>query len=229
MKKSNKISNIFLFVALSMIMASCGLDNYEAPQSKLTGKVIYNGQPLGVKGTTGEVYLQLWQYDWQIRTGAINVYVGQDGSFTALLHDGEYYLVMNNNRGPWVNNPDTVHVTVKGNTVADYPVTPYFTISNVSYSLSGTTLTASLDVTEVTPGRTVSTVALIVGKTQFVDNSDQAHTNWVRLTNQTPGRITLTIDVSDDLSKQTQLYARVGLQISGISQWLFDTNVQRIK
>ena len=223
----NKLFNILLFAVIAMMAASCAYDNYDEPGSLVTGKIVYNGQPLGVRGSSGEVYLQFWQYGWPNLT-AINTYVGQDGTFSALLFDGTYQLVMNSNRGPWVNSPDTVRVEVKGKTIVEYPVKPYFTISNPTYSLTGTTLTASFDVTEITAGRTIESVALMVNKTSFVDNSAEAHVNWVTEAGHTPGRINLTLNVSNNMN-EVQLYARVGLKISGINQWLFDPNVKKIK
>lgn len=222
------ISKIFLLAALIIISVSCGKDNYDEPGSLFTGKVVYNGQPLGVRGSNGDVYLQFWQDGYELKT-SFNVYVSQDGSYSAMLFDGVYKLVMNSNRGPWVNSPDTVIVNVKGRTTQDYEVKPYYMLSNITYNLNDKILTASFDITQVTAGRSIEYVALMVNKTQFVDFGDGTHVNWVRNTSVTPGRVTLQLDITNDISKQVKLYARVGLKISGIDQGLYDAGLYEIK
>lgn len=220
--------HIFLLAVLATAVVSCGKDNYDQPESSFAGKVVYDGQPLGVRGSNGDVYLQFWQSGYELNT-SFNVYVAQDGSYSAMLFDGVYKLVMNSNRGPWVNSPDTVTVEVNGATVKDYPVTPYYTISNATYSLSGTMLTASFDVAEVTAGRNIEYVALMVNKNKFVDFGDGTHVAWVRNESAVPGHISLQLDVTGALNEQVELYARVGLKITGIDQGLYDHKVERVK
>jgi len=221
------LSKIFLLAALIIISVSCGKDNYDAPGSLFTGRVVYDNLPLGVRGSNGDVYLQFWQDGYDLKT-SFNVYVSQDGSFSAMLFDGTYKLVMNNNRGPWVNSPDTVIVNVKGKTTQDYPVKPYFTLSNITYNKNGNTLTASFDINQITAGKTIEYVALMVNKTQFVDFGDGTHVNWVQNKSVTPGHVSLQLDITNNLN-QVKLYARVGLKISGIDQGLYDTKVFEVK
>jgi len=221
------LSKIFLLAALIIISVSCGKDNYDAPGSLFNGRVVYDNQPLGVRGSNGDVYLQFWQDGYALKT-SFNVYVAQDGSFSAMLFDGTYKLVMNNNRGPWVNSPDTVIVNVKGKTTQDYPVKPYFMLSNITYNKNGNTLTASFDINQITAGKTIEYVALMVNKTQFVDFGDKTHVNWVQNKSVTPGHVSLQLDITNNLN-QVKLYARVGLKISGIDQGLYDTKVFEVK
>ncbi len=89
MKRYNYILSIIIIV---FAMSSCGLDNYDAPKSQLRGKITYNGESVGLRGTGEAVQLQLYQDGYQLRDH-ISVYVGQDGAFEALLFDGEYKLV----------------------------------------------------------------------------------------------------------------------------------------
>src|SRR5690606_22103936 len=112
------IGNLILLAAL-IFVASCGYDNYEPPKSTLTGNVIYNGAPIGVRGTGNAVQLELWQDGFELYT-SIPVYVTQDGSFSASLFDGEYKMVSRNGNGPWVSSQDTILVSVKGDTQTEY-------------------------------------------------------------------------------------------------------------
>ena len=46
------ISNIFSLVLLLVLFTGCGKDNYDAPESKLVGKVTYQGQALNLLSKT---------------------------------------------------------------------------------------------------------------------------------------------------------------------------------
>src|SRR3546814_332583 len=136
-----KYLNMLLLPAI-VAVSSCGLDNYDAPESKMVGRVVHNGEPVGVRGTGEAVQLQLYQDGYELRD-PIPVYVNQDGSFEAKLFDGEYKLVTRNNNGPWVNDRDTTVVNVKGTANVDIEVTQFYTLSNVQLSLSGSNANAS--------------------------------------------------------------------------------------
>ncbi|MCE5225034.1 MAG: DUF3823 domain-containing protein [Porphyromonadaceae bacterium] len=219
------ISNILSFFLLAVLFTGCGLDNYEEPQSKLMGKVTYNGETLGLRGTSGSVQLQIYQ-DGYAKHDPVAVYVNQDGTFEAMLFDGEYKLVTRNNNGPWVNDRDTVLVNVKGTTDCEVEVTPYFTISNESISLSGNTVNASLSINKIVSTATVSSVMLLVSKTAFVDEG-----TYIARQNLTTGAIgasTLSLDLSNntDVAKATQLYARIGVKATGADQAIYSDVVK---
>ena len=85
------ISNIFSVILLLVLFSGCGKDNFDAPESKLVGRVTYQGQALNLRGTGEAVQLQLYQDGYE-KNDPISVFVGQDGTFSALLFDGEYRL-----------------------------------------------------------------------------------------------------------------------------------------
>ena len=53
------ISNIFSVILLLVLFSGCGKDNFDAPESKLVGRVTYQGQALNLRGTGEAVQLQL--------------------------------------------------------------------------------------------------------------------------------------------------------------------------
>ncbi|MDR3366013.1 MAG: DUF3823 domain-containing protein [Prevotellaceae bacterium] len=214
--------------AVAVTFAACSLDNYDEPDAQITGRVVdSNGNPVGVMGSRGNVTLQLWQPSYPLKADAISVNVAQDGSFSAKVFDGYYVLRMRNNTGPWVNSTDSVAINVNGNTAVDFPVTPYYTLGNVTYSLNGATLTATFSITEVTAGRNIDEVALMVNKTQFVGFDGEVRIKMEGGA-KAVGEQTITMDVSD-LTAHHKLYARVGLRISGIGQGLYDTKVFEVR
>ena len=210
----------------TVMLAGCEKDNFEPPKSTLTGRVVYENQPVGVR--TNGVQLELWQPGFQLFT-KIPVYVAQDGSFSASLFDGDYKLVRLRGNGPWVDNTDTINVQVRGAATIDVPVQPYYVIRNEKFQRSGTTLTATCQVSQATTGRALERVTLYVGGTQFVDINNNA------------GRVDLTGAALADLSKplafslavpgslisKGYFYGRIGVKTVGVAEMLY-TPVMKI-
>ncbi|WP_375436113.1 DUF3823 domain-containing protein [uncultured Hymenobacter sp.] len=224
-----------LLLAGVLLFVGCAKDNVDPPSSNLTGRVIYQDQTVGVR--TNGVQLEMWQYGYQLRN-KIPVYVAQDGSFSATVFDGNYKLVRLRDNGPWVNNTDSIDVQVRGNTVVDVPVQPYYTVQNATFQKTGNAITATCRVNRVVTSRNIESVTLFVSTTQFVDTN-----NGVPLTDAERARNTgnvLTGSALADLNKDLSLsfilpatarsfcYARVGVRTQGVSE-LFYSPVQKIE
>lgn len=207
-------------MVIALIITSCGLDNYDAPQSVLKGKITYNGETLGLRGTGEAVQLQLYQDGYQLKNN-IPVYVRQDGTFQATLFDGEYKLVTRNQNGPWLNTRDTMLIKLNGMTEIEVKVTPYFTISNASVTLNGSVLNAMFNVNQVVNTAKIDYIMLLVNKTSFVDDvSNIARQNF---SEQLPGSLTFSMDMSgnDNINSATALYGRVGVRAIGADQAIY--------
>jgi len=213
-------------LSLLLALVSCGKDNYDAPASQLSGRVIYNGQSVGVRGSNQSVYLQLWQDGYALKT-PINVYVTQDGSFSAQLFNGTYKLVSTNGNGPWVSKQDTVVIHVNGNTNVDYAVTPYYFLENIQYELDNQVLRASFDITGVDESRGVEYVSLMVNDTKFVDFGQQMARIEKRDVNET--HVVLELNIGNELQTAKALFARVGLKVNGVTEGIYDSNTEQIK
>ena len=75
--------------------------------------------------------------------------IAQDGSYSVNLFNGDYKLVRVGN-APWERpSNDTIRITVKGNTIQDIPVTPYFFIKDVSFTKSNNKIVAKFTVNKV--------------------------------------------------------------------------------
>lgn len=220
------MKRIILYVVLSIliipVLTRCGLDNYDEPKSLLTGKVVYDGQSIGVKGTGSTVQLELWQPGYDLYT-AIPVYVTQNGSFQAELFNGDYKLVSKSGSGPWVNSLDTVEVVVKGNTTCEYPVTPFYTITNENFSLNGNVLTATFQINAVAGTQQLERAILVINKTGFVDETAQIARE--DLLNPGTGTVTMTINLDDQVMSSILLNARAGVKVEG-RQAIYSTIVQ---
>ena len=211
------ISYIILFSLIALF--SCKKDNYEEPTSRLSGRVIFQNQPVGVR--SDGVQLELWQRGYALFT-KIPVYLAQDGTFSATLFDGDYKLVRLRGNGPWIDNTDSISVKVSGNTQVDVPVVPHFNLNNVSFSKSGNTVTATFTVQQVTAASQLERVNIYLGTTMIVDNTRQdasAEKVAADVVIGQPGTISVTIPAA--LASRNFMYARVAVETNGVGEALF--------
>jgi len=223
------MKNKFLFgISLGLVafLPACKKDNYKPPSSTLTGQVVYQGQPLGVR--SNGVQLELWQSGFQLFS-KIPVYVSQDGKFSASLFDGDYKLTRLKGNGPWVDNTDTISVHVSGTTTVDVPVQPYFVIKTQTFQKSGSAVTATVKVDKVVSSATIERVSFYIGGTTLVDANfkdgfdDKTGTALADLSQN----INLSITPSAALVAKGYVYCRVGVKTSGVAEMAYSP-VQKI-
>lgn len=211
--------NLIITSLLLILAAGCKKDNFEKPKSTLTGRVVYDKNALGVR--SNGVQLELWQHGYALFT-KIPVYVSQDGAFSAVLFDGDYKLVLRQGNGPWLDDADSIDVKVKGSTSVDVTVRPYFTISNVSFTKSGTQLTATVTVQQINNNLPLESVNLYIGNTNIVDQ-----VNSIRVVSVTPdisGAVTLQMTLPADAA----YFARVGVKTAGVAEQVY-SEVKEVK
>lgn len=223
-----KIAYILSHVLVAVMLASCALDNYDEPQARLEGQLVYNGDPIEV--STRDVEFQLWEPGWDLYT-PIRVSVAQDGSFSALLFNANYKLVIPAGQGPFMSNQDTLDIVVNGNETMDLEVTPFYMVRNPQLNLSGTTISASCSLEQIITdanARNVERVTLYVNKTQFV-----GPTTNVGLVDLWGGDIVdindinMSIEVPTIVPGQNYVFARIGLKVEGVEDMIFGP-VERI-
>lgn len=61
-----KLKSICLATIAILLLASCEYDNYDMPNAILSGRVVYEGSPVGVRATATR--LELWQDGYANRT-----------------------------------------------------------------------------------------------------------------------------------------------------------------
>jgi len=233
-----EIKNRFLLlIALAFGFASCGYDDYEAPESMLQGRVVYNGEPINV--ATDEVTMELWEPGWQL-SNRINVAVAQDGSYSAALFNATYKLIFRDNQGPFQmnmdseTNSDTIVVNLSGDLIMDIEVLPYYMIRNPNITASGNTVTATANVEKIitdASARDVERVSVYLNKTQFVDsrgNYNFAKTDVPGSSIPDLSNVSLSVDVTNLNSPQDYVFARIGVKIQGVEHMIFSP-VQKIQ
>ena len=220
--KSKLISLAILIFVL--FLTGCSYDNYDPPTSLLTGSVTYNNNPVGVRSNATQ--LELWQYGYALRS-KVAVSIAQDGTYSAMLFDGNYKLVRLAG-GPWANQTDSLDVKVSGNTIIDVPVTPFYTIKNDSYTLNSGVITSSCIVTKIGTAA-ITSLTLYVGITNIVDanNTSLSTTlNAAALADLSTSK-TVTVTINAALAAKSYVFVRLGVLCAGSSERLYSP-VQKI-
>ena len=225
-----KIEYFLMLFFSSILMVACGYDNYDGPESLLEGKITYEGRAIGLKGSLlggSGVEIQLYQ-DGYANRNPITVYANQEGTFSAVLFDGQYKLVTKDKNGPWVNDRDTLEIEVKGKTQCELRVTPYFMISNEEIEITDNIITGNCNIEKIVETANISQAMLLISQTSFVDeNTNIARQN---LNNIQPGETNFSLDIANNKKVQSAkaLFARIGVKAKGADQAIY-SKVFRLK
>lgn len=229
--KVNKMkkNKIYIILALGAVLlhAGCEYDNFDEPNAILNGRVVYEGEPVGVR--TNGPQLELWQ-DGYALDYHIPVHIAHDGSYSVSLFKGEYKMVIKNG-GPWLPElNDTIVVRVDGETLFDVPVTPYYTIENESFQKTGNSISASFTIEKIADEGDIQSVNLYLGKSILTDQNRKEYAKQADLSDMTIGEeFTLTADdIPENLLSEGYLFVRIGVR-STLSNEFYYTQVQKIE
>jgi hypothetical protein len=212
---------------LSIVMSlSCKKDNYDQPGSRLSGHVVYKGEPIDVE--YDQVRFELYQYGFG-KTGPISAVFAPDGSYSMQLFDGEYKFIIPNGQGPfqWKQTPqgapDTMVINLSGSQELDIEVTPYYMIRNPQLTASGGQVSGTFNIEKIITGasaKDVENVSLYINKTQFVSGANNVAVKTVNGADITdPNNVVLGVAVPT--LSQNYIYARIGLKIAGVEDRIY--------
>jgi hypothetical protein len=225
--------NYILLVVISLIMLSCKKDNYDAPSSSLTGRLLYNGEAIQVE--YNRVPFELYQYGFG-KVAPINSTISPEGTFSHLLFDGEYKFVVRPGQGPFKwpetgGKADTITIAVKGNTVRDVEVIPYYMIRVPKFTVAAGVVTGTFKIEQVITGadaKNIEAAALFINKTFFVGNDNNiAKTQIGNATITDPGNVSINVTIPAIKPVQNYAFARIGVKTAGVEDWIFSP-VQKI-
>ena len=225
-------------------LTACEKDSFEPPKSTFAGRLVYKGEPILVQsantGSTSDfpVFIELWQQAYNNRS-SIRVPIAQDGSFTALLFDGDYKLIVPNGQGPFLwkrtpaNNPDSLSVALRGSQQMDIEVVPYYMVRSPQFAISSQKVTGTVKlekiITDAVNGKNVERVSLYVNKSQFVDSGNSiSATDLAGSAVKDLNAVTITSGtLPTTVPSQSYVYVRMGLKISGVEDMIY-TPVQKL-
>lgn len=227
----------YIFILISVIgLFSCKKDNYDAPSSELSGRLVYQGEPIYVE--YDRVNYEVYQFGFG-KTGALpETFFDQDGSYSLLLFNGEYKLLIPNGQGPFLWNrtasgaPDSLTITVAGNQNLDLEVTPYYMVRNAKLSGSNTNIAGSFGLEKIitdSDAKDIEYVALYVNKTQYVSSTDNiASTTLTGADITSMDNIELEVEVPAMTPAQSYVFARIGVKIAGVEDMIF-SHIEKIQ
>ncbi len=227
-----KLHHIIL-LACGVSMLSCKKDNYDAPSSTLSGKLVYKGESFGVE--KDQVPFELYQYGFG-KVGPIASSFTQEGTYSALLFDGEYKLIIPNGQGPFLwkqtaaGKPDSVTISLKGSQTLDLEVTPYYMIRNAQITAASGKVNAAFKVEQIITdanAKNIENVTLYINKTQFVSPGNNiASTTMAGSAIADPNNIALNVTIPSISPAQNYVFARVALKIAGVEDRIFSPLVK---
>ncbi len=237
-----------LFFTTSFI--ACKKDNFAPPASKLSGKIVYQGE--GLQLQHAQCAYQLYQDGFGAYTSIPGTAFSQEGDFSILLYDGAYKFTIVDAQAPflWKKNTmghsDTMLVNVKGNANIAIEVTPYYLLRNTAITNVGRTVTAKFAIEKIindANARNIEYAQLFFNRTQFV--AQAANYNLIGLStsanpiSESLGRLNVgnIADVNDvsitvpipslpTFPSQDYFFARVGLKIAGIEKLIYSPVVK---
>jgi hypothetical protein len=229
-----KISFYHILLLVIIVAGSaCKKDNYDAPDVKLSGRLVYNNQSIEVE--YNQVPFELYQFGFG-KTGPIGNSFAPDGTYSVLLFKGSYKFIIPNGQGPfkWKQTsqgaPDSLTIDLNGSQELNIEVTPYYMIRNPQLTATGGKVNASFAIEKIitdASAKNIEQVRLYINKTQFVsgaDNMASASIDGGAITN--PAAVNLGVTVPSQ--SQNYVYARIGLKIAGVEDMIFSpvTKVQ---
>ena len=230
-----RVKYIIALLGIAVLLHSCeDIDNFEEPNTILTGNVSYQGDSIYLGNN--EVEFQLWQPGFGTLV-PIAVRLDQQGAYSARLFDGQYKLVFVDGQGPFrtpVINPqqqDTIFIDLKGDQQTTIEVTPYFMIRNTEILKSGNSITGSCSIEQIitdADAKTVERVTLYVNETLFVSDNGDYNDARVDADISDLNSLNMSVDLPENLTSKSYVFARIGVKIAGVEDMIY-SKVEKIK
>lgn len=227
-----KLINKFLGLGLLILFASaCAKDNFQEPNRPITVKIVSktDGVVLPTRNSkTSNINFNVVQTDekWTL-TGTDYAFTNNDGEVNMNWFDGNYLFFAPAGRGswkkPWPNGGnDTISFTINGKKtyVFDYPVDPYYLFQNVTYTLSGNTLSVSGTIKEYN-SVVIENIYLVIKNSPLICNVNYSNRQAIAIpaAGSFPATFNASMTVSAADMEKASLYARVVMKFAGSQDW----------
>jgi hypothetical protein len=213
---------LFIIVVLLASFTSCELDNYDAPNAKIHGKVIDSATGEAIQQEILEGaridYIELGDFE---NPPTQQMRFKTDGTYrNDLMFSGRYHIQAR--RGNFfILPPDTIEV--KGETEYNFVTEPYIRIKNVSYSIVGRDVVASFQIEQVADNP-VKSIAIFADLNPNVSQSLRKVANIAEINTMVDPDKVFNLKLKIDPLKEIKpdgkptFYFRVGALISGIAE-----------
>ena len=223
----NRLNYIALLVLGATLMA-CEKDNYEPPNALLSGRLLYQGEPIYVE--YDRVSYDLYQ-DGFGKTGPLSSTFTSEGEYSQLLFDGDYKMVIPSGQGPFVplqtdvGGADTILIALRGTTTQDIEVTPYWLVRDPQLTFGGGNVTGTFALEQIATGanaRDIESVTLYISKTLFANSQTNVATAAIEgsaITNI--NNVSLSVTVPELIPTQNYVFASIGVKFAGVDDLIF--------
>jgi hypothetical protein len=228
-----KIKFHYIIIVFLLATTGCKKDNYDAPSLKLTGKLVYKGDAIGVE--YNQVPFELYQPGFG-KVGPISQTFGQDGTYSSLLFKGNYKFTIPPNQGPFLwkelssGKRDSIAVALNGDQTLDIEVTPFYMIRDAKLTVANGKVTANFNIEKVITdanAKNIDRVSLYINKTQFVSGGDNiALTDLAGSAIPSLNNITMNVSIPGISPTQNYVFARVGIKIADVEDMIFSPLVK---
>lgn len=153
------MKNIFYLFLIIISVASCKVDNFDAPNAVLSGKIVDNVTNTMVEngGVNSGTIIQIFEGNSDKQPILSSSF--PDGHFVnAALFQGNYKLVA---VGPFRMVGDAVRVSVTNNTEVEIKVLPNLRLKATLLTFAGTTATVKVEYSKVHTDETLSQLAVV--------------------------------------------------------------------
>ncbi|MCD8176760.1 MAG: DUF3823 domain-containing protein [Tannerellaceae bacterium] len=225
------MKNIYYLLSaliLSTAVSCMKIDNYDAPESQISGKVIDKTTGKPILTCPNDFQIRIWEVSWSDNPTPQDIPVMQDGTYNdSRLFDARYDLQPYN--GPFWPVDPVENLTLSGTLTQDFEVTPYLQIVDFDYTLTGTTLSVTCrlkaPITENLPQvldiRTFLSLSQYCGDNsrlggEYNDDKYKVNVNkpWSEIGNMTTGEGYETYVINDiPLKSGLTFYLRVGARV----------------
>ena len=115
---------------------------------------------------------------------------------------------------------------MKGNTVQDIPVTPYFSVRNVSFARNGNKVTARFTINKVVADANLENVGIYLGTGILTDEKQKEAELKLGNTVSLNQENTAEIEIPSGLLNESYLYARVGVKSDKSSEYCYSQSIK---
>lgn len=213
---------VFIIIVSLLCVYSCELDNYDAPNAKIYGKIIDSetGEAIQQEILEGSRidYVELGDFK---NPPTQQMRFKTDGSYrNDLMFSGKYHIQAQ--RGNFfILPPDTIQV--KGETEYNFVTEPYIRIKNVNYAIEERDVVATFQIEQVADNP-VKSIALFVDINPNVSQSLRKIANIAEINTRVGSENVFTLKMKIDPlmdiipSGKPTFYFRVGALISEIAE-----------
>ncbi len=209
--------NVFLLLFIIALFSACSeIDNYDAPDGDIYGKVTDNTTGEGIQTEAPNGFnIKLFEKGG-LKNSPITFSGKPDGTFeNAFIFQNEYKVLPV--EGPFFNITDTAVVQVGARTEVNFTVTPFLTVTNVSVTPAAGQVTVSYGISRSQVGGKINFRKTYVSKIPTVNNSYNTSVKSTS-TSSTPDATLLSTtftDVVTGLTSGKKYWVRVGVLADG--------------